>query len=61
MKLDPEDLVVASFQTSVQAAALPGSVDSVPPACPLYPTPYTRCFECPPQTLDLCPITENCP
>lgn len=57
MKLKPEDLVIASFETSVEAAAAAGTVDSLPPACPLYPTPWTRCFECPPQTLGICPIT----
>lgn len=57
MKLNPEELVVTSFQTGGQVAALAGTVPSVPPACPLYPTPHTRCFECPPQTLNICPIT----
>ena len=61
MTLKPEELVVVAFETSVQAVALPGSVNSLPPACPLYPTPYTRCFECPPQTLGVCPITGDCP
>lgn len=61
MKLNGDDLVVVSFETSVEAAALPGSVDSFPPACPLYPTPHTRCFECPPHTLGVCPITGTCP
>ena len=57
MKLNPNDLVVASFHTDVEAAAVSGTVDSFPPACPLYPTPHTRCFECPPPTLGICPIT----
>jgi hypothetical protein len=57
MKLDPEDLVVASFETVDEPVVRAGSVDSLPPACPLYPTPYTRCFECPPPTLGICPIT----
>lgn len=57
MKLNADDLVVASFETGGEGAALAGSVDSLPPACPLYPTPHTRCFECPPQTLGICPIT----
>jgi hypothetical protein len=57
MKLNPEALVVASFETSDAPVAVPASVDSFPPACPLYPTPHTRCFECPPPTLGICPIT----
>lgn len=57
MKLNPEDLVVASFETSAAAVAYADSVGSFPPECPLYPTPHTRCFECPPQTLNICPIT----
>jgi hypothetical protein len=57
MKLNPDDLVVASFETSDAAVAVEESVASLPPACPLYPTPHTRCFECPPQTLNICPIT----
>ena len=57
MKLSPEDLVVASFETSPGHATLAGTVDTLPPACPLYPTPMTRCFECPPPTLGICPIT----
>jgi hypothetical protein len=54
MKLHPDDLVVASFQTSDEFLALPGTVDTLPP---LYPTPMTRCFYCPPPTLNICPIT----
>jgi hypothetical protein len=57
MKLNADDLVVVSFETAGDAAALATTVDTVPPACPLYPTPYTRCFECPPPTLGICPIT----
>ena len=57
MKLNPDDLVVSSFDTANESFALQESVNSLPPACPLYPTPYTRCFECPPQTLNVCPVT----
>jgi hypothetical protein len=57
MKLDPDDLVVASFETSDEAVLVAESVPSYPPECPLYPTPHTRCFECPPPTLGICPIT----
>jgi hypothetical protein len=49
MKLDPEDLVVASFETSAEAIALPGTIG------PYDPTPMTRCYYCPPKTID-CPI-----
>jgi hypothetical protein len=57
MKLNPDDLVVASFETSDATLAVAESVPSLPPVCPLYPTPHTRCFECPPPTLGICPIT----
>jgi hypothetical protein len=57
MKLDPDDLVVSSFETSDEAEAVPESVQSYPPMCPLYPTPHTRCFYCPPPTLNICPLT----
>ncbi|HST60072.1 MAG TPA: hypothetical protein VLK84_15305 [Longimicrobium sp.] len=57
MKLDPDDLVISSFETSDEALAVADSVASLPPACPLYPTPHTRCFECPEPTLGICPLT----
>lgn len=41
MKLNPEELVVVTFETSDEAAALPGTIG------PNHPTPATRCFDCP--------------
>jgi hypothetical protein len=41
MKLNPEELVVVTFETSDEAAALPGTIG------PNHPTPMTRCFDCP--------------
>lgn len=41
MKLNPEELVVVTFETSDEAAALPGTLG------PNHPTPATRCFDCP--------------
>ena len=50
MKLNPESLVVASFETSQPAAAaLPTTIG------PYDPTRMTYCYWCPPQTID-CPI-----
>ncbi len=53
MKLNPEDLDVSSFDTT--AAATPGS-DTAAVIQPIYPTTdptaATRCFICPPRTLD---------
>lgn len=45
MKLNPEELVVTSFETSQDAAALPGTIG------PYEPTPMTRCYWCPPPTI----------
>jgi len=50
MKLNPEALKVMSFETSGPAAqALPALATST---CPLFPTPATHCFICPPATYD---------
>lgn len=43
MKLNPEELVVSSFETAESPAAV--SFD------PFDPTPMTRCYWCPPQTI----------
>ena len=48
MKLNPEELVVSSFQTSEQEAA-------IGPIGTYDPTPMTFCYWCPPKTFD-CPI-----
>ncbi|HEU4881875.1 MAG TPA: hypothetical protein VFT45_06515 [Longimicrobium sp.] len=48
MKLNPEELVVSSFQTSEQEAIIgPGGT--------YQPTPQTFCYYCPPKTFD-CPV-----
>ena len=50
MKLNPEELVVASFETSEpDAVVAPGTIG------PYDPTPMTYCYWCPPRTFD-CPI-----
>jgi hypothetical protein len=51
MKLNPEELVVSSFETSQEAAALPVTIG------PYDPTPMTRCFWCPPPTIGTDPAT----
>lgn len=51
MKLNPEELVVSSFETADAAAALPVTIG------PYDPTPMTRCFWCPPQTIGTDPAT----
>ena len=48
MKLNLHDLSVTTFQT---VSALPGTLD------PEAPTPMTRCFDCPPQTIGTEPET----
>ena len=45
MKLNPEELVVASFETADATAALPITIG------PYEPTPMTRCYWCPPPTI----------
>ena len=48
MKLDPEALVVDSFDTTaVDAQAVLATY-----TCTQFPTPATRCFVCPPATSD---------
>ncbi len=42
MKLNPEDLVVASFDTSSSAQSVLATY-----TCPIFPTPATQCFVCP--------------
>lgn len=49
MKLNPEDLVVTSFQTG-EAEAIIAATTTIGD-----PTPMTRCYWCPPKTID-CPI-----
>lgn len=47
MKLNPEELVVSTFETSDPAAA--------GPIGPYDPTPMTYCYWCPPRTIG-CPV-----
>jgi hypothetical protein len=50
MRLDPASLVVTSFETAVPA---PGVLHPLAtPTCPIFPTPATQCFVCPPATSD---------
>jgi hypothetical protein len=49
MKLNPEELVVTSFDTAADAVKAPGTIG------PYEPTPMTYCYWCPPGTFD-CPI-----
>ena len=50
MKLNPEELVVSSFETGeASAAAVPTTIG------PYDPTPMTYCYWCPARTLD-CPL-----
>jgi hypothetical protein len=45
MKLNPEDVVVSSFETTLaRAVGLPTTDD---------PTPQTRCFDCPGEPADV--------
>ena len=44
MKLRPEDLAVASFETTAENAALNAVATTT---CPIFPTPGTQCFVCP--------------
>ena len=44
MKLKPEDLVVASFETAPAKHALNALATTT---CPIFPTPATQCFVCP--------------
>lgn len=49
MKLNPEHLVVTSFETTAARSA----VDALAtPTCTVFPTPATQCFICPPVTYD---------
>jgi hypothetical protein len=51
MKLNPEELVVSSFQTSEAERVIgPGGTIG-----PYEPTPMTYCYWCPQKTFD-CPI-----
>lgn len=50
MKLNPDDLVVTSFETA--DLAVEESLALATATCPLFPTPATRCFVCPPATAD---------
>jgi hypothetical protein len=50
MKLNPDELVVASFDTTDPAAEAALALATY--TCPLFPTPATRCFICPPATAD---------
>lgn len=51
MKLNPDELVVSSFETSgAEAIAVPTTIGTT-----TDPTPMTRCYWCPPRTVD-CPI-----
>jgi hypothetical protein len=45
VKLNPEALVVTSFETSEEADSILATT-----FVPLDPTPMTRCYYCPPQT-----------
>lgn len=44
MKLNPEELVVASFQTTDADAG--AQADVATPLCTIFPTPCTYCFVC---------------
>lgn len=44
MKLNPEDLEVASFDTS--GAADEAALAAASPLCTILPTPCTQCFVC---------------
>lgn len=52
-RLNPEDLVVASFPTS-EGEAVVGPVTTIGP---YDPTPMTMCYWCPPDSVD-CPFTQ---
>ena len=44
MKLNPEELVVASFHTS--GAGVDADLGVATPLCTVLPTPCTQCFVC---------------
>jgi hypothetical protein len=46
MKLNPEDLVVASFDTTAADAQAVVATST----CTIFPTPATQCFVCPAPT-----------
>lgn len=46
MKLNPDDLVVASFETAEADAQAVFATTT----CPIFPTPATQCFVCPAPT-----------
>jgi hypothetical protein len=50
MKLNPDDLVVTSFEPA--DSAVEAELALATATCPLFPTPATRCFICPPATSD---------
>lgn len=55
MKLNPEDLDVLSFDTTAGAAPDTDAALVVAPITTINdPTAATRCFICPPRTLDNC-------
>lgn len=51
MKLNPDELVVSSFETAETVAEIEG------PGGTYDPTPMTRCYWCPPQTIGTEPGT----
>ncbi len=51
MKLNPDSLVVSSFPTAESVADYEGPIGTNDP------TPMTRCFWCPPQTIGTEPGT----
>jgi hypothetical protein len=51
MKLNPDELVVSSFETAESTA------DIVGPGGTYDPTPMTRCYWCPPPTIGTEPGT----
>jgi hypothetical protein len=51
MKLNPDELVVASFDTTAPADPDADGVFATY-TCPIFPTPATQCFVCPPATSD---------
>ena len=48
MKLNPDELVVTSFDTATPEAE--SQLALATPLCPLFPTPNTQCFVCPAPT-----------
>ena len=51
MRLNPDELIVSSFQTAEAAESIVG------PIGPYDPTPMTRCYWCPPPTIGTEPGT----